>query len=88
MRHTAVYHMRREDLDFFLFVHPTKDSAFEQRLTSITKEDATSGGLLTQILEDPFRLHTTLLATYLDNWGAILKDFDETISLKVGVSSP
>ncbi|QDS67852.1 hypothetical protein FKW77_007579 [Venturia effusa] len=71
-RHTGVYHRHTSNSDLFILLHPTQDSIFEDHLLSMLGinliEISTEPIASAALADDPYRLHSLVLASFLDNW--------------------
>lgn len=64
LRHTGIYHHHKSDLDLFIVLHPVQNSLFETCITNLEG----NGPACAKICTDPFKLHSMLFNSYLDNW--------------------
>lgn len=86
-RYTGVYHRHTADCDLFIMLHPIKDSVLESNmlatlgfgLTSVVADTYVSS----ELAESPFRLHSVILGTFLDNWRWYFRYLGEKFATEV-----
>lgn len=90
-RHTGVYHRHTSDFDLFILLHPTEDSILEAHLLSMLGvsliEILTKPPVSAKIVDDPYRLHSLVMCSFLDNWRWYFRYLGENFKFEVLVDS-
>lgn len=86
-RHTGVYHGHALDSDLFIILYPTQDSILESHLLSILGinliEVSMEPVMSAKLVNDPYRLHSLVLCSFLDNWRWYFRFLGENFKFEV-----